>query len=293
MRRILLLLLLGAICGLAVFWIVTIPRHADPEELAGVVPDLARGEYVYTAAGCASCHAGEDGKATALEGGMEFASPFGTFHAPNISPSNQGIAGWSALDLASAMMHGTSPEGKHYYPAFPYASYARMDPADVVHLHSYLMTLPASDKADVPHDVGFPFNIRRTLGGWKMLFLRDDWVVADPNLTEQEHAGRYLTEALGHCAECHTPRNALGGVIKSRWLAGAPDPAGQGRIPNITPHALDWSAQDIAYYLESGFTPDFDSVGGHMAHVVDNFAKLSPEDRDAVAAYLKRVPPVE
>jgi mono/diheme cytochrome c family protein len=284
------------ILGAAVAWVLTEPRHADFEEITSLTPDLARGEYVYTVGGCASCHAGTDGKAEALTGGMAFQTTFGIFYAPNISsdPDN-GIGTWSALNLADAVLHGTSPQGEHYYPAFPYTSYAKMTPADVVSLHAYLMTLPAATVPSKAHDVGFPFNIRRTLGGWKLLFGSsvNDWVVTDPNMTPEDVQGRYLVEALGHCGACHTPRTALGGMDRSKWLGGAPNPSGKGKIPNITPGTLTWSTEDIAYYLESGFTPDFDAVGGHMAHVVDNFAKLDTADRMAVANYLKRVSPVE
>jgi mono/diheme cytochrome c family protein len=153
-----------------------------------------------------------------------------------------------------------------------------------------MMTLPPSDVPSAPHEIGFPFNIRASLGGWKLLFAGAGWAVDPPDLTEAEQRGRYLAEALGHCAECHTPRNALGGLDRARWLAGAPDPSGQGRVPGITPSQLDWSELDIVAYLTTGFTPDFDSVGGHMAHVVANFARLPESDRAAVAAYLKRVP---
>ena len=133
------------------------------------------------------------------------------------------------------------------------------------------------------------------MGGLKRLFLSDDWAVPG-NLTPTEDRGRYIAEALAHCGECHTPRNALGGMDKSRWLAGAPDPSdptGRARIPNITPAKLTWSQADIVAYLTTGFTPEFDSVGGHMAHVVENFGKLPKEDAEAVAAYLKRVAPVQ
>lgn len=282
--------------GAAVAWVLTEPHQADPDEIASLTPDVDRGAYIYTAAGCASCHAGSDGNGISLTGGMAFETSFGTFYAPNISPDvEHGIGAWSAFDLATAMLHGTSPEGQHYYPAFPYVSYAKIDPADVVSLHSYLMTLPASSTPSKPHNVGFPFNTRRLLGGWKLLFgsSADNWVVTDPNMTEEDLKGRYLVEALAHCGECHTPRNALGAMDTSKWLGGAPNPSGNGKIPNITPGVLTWTTPDIAYYLESGFTPEFDSVGGHMAHVVDNFAKLDAEDRNAVASYLKRVSPVQ
>jgi len=193
------------------------------------------------------------------------------------------------VDLANALLEGVSPEGQHYYPAFPYTSYGRMTDGDLVSLFSYLETLPASDIPSLPHEVGFPFNIRRSLGGWKRLFANKDWIAADTE-DEQLELGRYLVEALGHCGECHTPRNGLGGAQRSAWLTGAPNPSGKGKIPDISPHGLDWSASDIAYYLKEGFTPDFDSVGGSMAAVVENFALLGDADREAVAAYLKAFP---
>ena len=156
----------------------------------------------------------------------------------------------------------------------------------------FLGTLPASERANEAHQVGFPFNQRILLGGWKLLFARGGWVI-DGDLTPEETRGRYLVEGLGHCSECHTPRNALGGRQTARWLAGGPNPEGQGKIPNITPAHLEWSADEVAEYLKSGFTPDFDSVGGSMGDVVDNISHLPDSDRAAIAAYLAKVPPVE
>jgi mono/diheme cytochrome c family protein len=224
-----------------------------------------------------------------LVGGQRFPSDFGTFVAPNISPSAAGIGGWSVADLGNALMRGVSPEGAHYYPALPYTSYAKMQPQDVADIHAYMQTLPPSDVESLPHDIGFPFNIRRSIGGWKLLFLNDDWVLQG-DLTAEETRGREIVEALAHCAECHTPRNALGGMDLSRWMAGAPNSSGAGNIPNITPAKLTWSNGEIVSYLTSGFTPDYDSVGGHMVHVVENMAKLPDSDRAAVAAYLKKLP---
>ena len=143
-----------------------------------------------------------------------------------------------------------------------------------------------------PHRVGFPFNIRLSLGGWKLLYLRHDWVLGG-TLTPAEDRGRYLVEGLSHCGECHTPRTALGGMDRSRWLAGGPIPAAKGNFPNITPGKLTWSQKDIVEYLTTGFTPAFDSAGGHMALVVENMAKLPATDREAIAAYLKLVPAVK
>lgn len=284
------------VAGLAAFVLLTQPRRLPEDALAGLTGDPARGSRVFYAGGCASCHAAADATGEAklvLAGGQSFPSPFGTFIAPNISPDPQnGIGGWSALDLANAMTRGVSPEGAHYYPVFPYASYIHADLQDIADLHAFLMTLPPDATPSPPHQVGFPFNIRRTLGGWKALFLTDDWVV-NGDLTDVQARGRYLVEGLGHCAECHTPRNALGGLERDRWLAGGPVPGGKGNFPNITPAKLKWSEADVIEYLTSGFTPDFDSAGGHMALVVENTAHLPPEDRAAIAAYLQIVPPVE
>jgi mono/diheme cytochrome c family protein len=297
MRRILWVMAALAVAGLGVFWVITRADTLPQDALAGLTPDPVHGEQVFWAGGCASCHA--DLTATGdtkllLGGGQKFPSPFGTFLAPNISPDPEnGIGGWSALDLANAMTRGVSPEGSHYFPAFPYPSYIRADLQDVVDLHAFLQTVPAVATPSLPHEVGFPFNIRRSLGGWKFLFLNDDWVVSG-ELTAEEERGRYLAEALGHCGECHTPRNALGGPDRGRWLAGGPVPgSATGRFPNITPAKLTWSADDIAAYLETGFTPDFNSVGGHMALVVENTAQLPASDRQALAAYLKKVPSAE
>ncbi|AXT28951.1 diacylglycerol kinase (plasmid) [Ruegeria sp. AD91A] len=274
------------------------PKRVDQTLLDGVTPDHERGEVVFYAAGCASCHsapsaAGEE--LLELAGGRRFETEFGTFIAPNISSDPvAGIGSWSALDLANALFHGTGPEGQHYFPAFPYTSYSNMTAEDVASLHAFLATLPAVATESFPHEVGFPFNIRRGLGGWKLLYLEPGWVV-EGDLTDQQIQGRYLVEALGHCAECHTPRNGLGGLKRDLWLAGAPNPGGKGRIPGLTADQLDWSEADIAEYLKSGFTPDYDSAGGEMVEVIENTSRLSDNERFAIAAYLKAVPvpPIE
>jgi mono/diheme cytochrome c family protein len=281
-----------ALLGGGAFWALTIPKTVSEESLAGLSSSPEAGEIVFHASGCASCHAASEASGEAkliLSGGQAFPSPFGTFIAPNISQDpTHGIGGWSVSDLASAVIKGTSPKGQHYFPAFPYASYSRMSVQDAADLHAYLETLPADATPSQPHDIGFPFNIRRSLGVWKALFVSEDWVMeaASPELER----GRYLVEALGHCAECHTPRNALGGLDTANWMAGAPDPSGKGRIPAITPAVLGWNAADIAEYLKSGFTPEFDTAGGHMVAVIENTARLSDEDRAAIAAYLLALP---
>ncbi|MBT8057254.1 MAG: cytochrome c [Gammaproteobacteria bacterium] len=281
------ILLLIAVAFVAAFWFVTRPQSLAQADLATGVPDLDNGAVVFHAGGCAACH-GED-----LAGGLEMTTPFGTFNVPNISPDpDTGIGAWSELDFANAMLLGVSPEGKHYYPAFPYPSYTRMDMHDLHDLKAYLDRREPLAKEAPGHDLSFPFNIRRGIGFWKQRYVTAAPIVADEQLPPNALRGRYLAEALGHCGECHTPRDRFGGPDYRRWLAGGPNPDGEGRVPNITPHEsglAGWSENDIAYYLESGFTPEFDTVGGSMVKVQENFARLSDQDRQAVAAYLKAV----
>ncbi len=284
-----------ALAGAAVYW-MTLPEKSDPAGLAGIKPDAERGRQVFLQGGCASCHSAPDATRETrfvLAGGRRFESPFGSFVAPNISPHpDAGIGQWQALDLVNAMQHGTSPAGTHYYPVFPYTSYQNATPDDIVSLFAYLQTLPADPTPSQPHEVSFPFNIRQGLGLWKLAFQRPGWVLANPPSPQAER-GRYLVEALGHCAECHTPRNFLGALDRSRWLAGAPNPVGTGRIPNITPARMNWSELDLMTYFKQGFTPDFDTVGGSMAEVVENLSELPDDDLRAIIAYLRAIPAIE
>ena len=282
-----------AVAAAAVGVFVTRATPIDSSPLAGRDSDPAKGETVFIASGCASCHAAPDAEGDAkliLAGGQRFPSDFGTFIAPNISPDPEaGIGAWTLGDFASAVKKGVSPDGQHYYPAFPYGAYLHMDDQDVVDLWAYWQTLPRDATPSQPHEVGFPFNIRRSVGVWKLLYLKDDWAVQIADTPELER-GQYLVEALAHCGECHTPRDALGGMNRANWLGGAPNPTGRGMIPSLRPADLTWGPTEIVYYLETGFTPDFDSAGGHMVAVIENFAKLPASDREAVAAYLKVLP---
>jgi mono/diheme cytochrome c family protein len=295
LRRLLLAMILGIVVAFAVFWIVTVPSTIPANALASHTPNVANGEVVFNAGGCSSCHATKDGPRTMLGGGLAIPSPFGTFHAPNISPHPvDGIGKWSEADFVTAMTKGTSPSGAHLYPAFPYTSYQHAKPEDVRDLFAYIKTLqPVSGNAP-PHDLRFPFNIRRLLGGWKFLFLDGKPFVPDPKQSAQWNRGAYLVNGFGHCAECHSPRNFLGGIVNAQRFAGGPDPEGEGWVPNITQKGLkDWSEADIAGMLKTGDLPDGDSVGGSMVRVVKNTSQLSDEDRAAMATYLKSLPPVD
>lgn len=297
-RTLLVLFALAAVVAVA-FYVLTMPRAIEVSALPTHSPDLANGKYMFTAGGCAECHAAPlkacDDRKTKnkelLAGGRCLKTPFGTFNVPNISPDKEtGIGAWSTLDFINAMKLGMAPEGEHLYPAFPYTSYQRMSFEDLSDLKAYLGSLPAV-KSEVPeHDLAFPFNIRRGLGLWQRLYVDGKSFVADPGASAAVNRGAYLVLAPGHCQECHSPRNIIGGIIADEAFAGARNPEGKGTVPNITPSSDGigvWSAQDIAYFLETGNTPDYDTVGGSMVAVQENMAKLKPEDRDAIAAYLK------
>ena len=304
MKKPLRFALVAAVLGAAGFLALTMPQRLPAAAIAAEGSGVAaRGERIFWAGGCASCHAAKGAKGDdrlKLGGGAPLVTPFGTFHAPNISPDRtSGIGGWILADFANAMQRGVSPDGRHYYPAFPYTSYIKMKPADVADLFAYLQTVPAVAGDAPENQLPFPLNIRRGIGLWKLAYLGD----AGPALplpasaTPEQRAGQYLVEGPGHCAQCHTPRTlgGAGGLDTSRWLAGAPDAEGEGKVPNITPHKDgigSWSAGEIADYLETGFTPDYDSVGGSMVDVQRNMAQLTKADRAAIAAYLKAVPAV-
>ncbi|MEH6689985.1 MAG: cytochrome c [Pseudorhizobium pelagicum] len=287
--------------GVAAAWFLTAPQPASADTWEGLgAPDLARGETLFWAGGCTGCHAvdGASGEAVkTLSGGLALTSPFGTFHVPNISSDPQaGIGAWSLAEFGNAMTRGVGRAGEHLYPSFPYTSYARMRPEDVNDLFAYLKTLPASGNVAPPHDLGFPYNMRITLGGWKLLFFSDAPRVELAAADEKLQRGQFLVEGPGHCGECHTPRNALGGLQADQWLAGGPNPEGEGRVPNITPGGDavgSWSEADLVSYFQTGFTPDFDTVGGSMVEVQRNLSHLPQEDLEAIAAYLKAVPAIQ
>jgi mono/diheme cytochrome c family protein len=294
LRRPLLAVLVAGAAAFALYWWLT----AQPPRWTATAyaPNVANGETIFYAGGCSSCHAVPDQPdRTRLGGGLAIRSPFGTFYAPNISPDPAfGIGRWSEADFVNAVTKGISPQATHYFPAFPYTSYAHTKIDDVRDLFAFLKTLPAVSGKVRDHDLPLPFNIRRNIGIWKLLFMDDHPFVADPAHSPQWNRGAYLTNGFGHCAECHSPRNLLGGIIASQRFAGGPDPEGEGFVSNITQKGLsDWSAKDISYFLETGQTPDGDSAGGSMVAVIRNTSKLSPQDRDAIADYLKSLPAVE
>lgn len=275
---------------------------AGPSALAAETPPadaVRRGEYVFNAAGCLGCHTDEKGGGAPLAGGRALETPFGTFFTPNITPDpTHGIGGWTDEQFIAAFREGEGPGGTHLFPAFPYASYTRMTDADLKDLRAYLMTRAPSPRENRPHELDPPFGWRFLLPVWQALYLEPGPVPADPSKPADWNRGRYLVEALGHCGECHTPRDWLGGMDRDRRFAGSAEGPEGDRIPNITPDRETgiggWSEGDIATFLDIGMTPDGDFAGSGMGEVIRNStSKLTPEDRRAIAVYLKSVPAVK
>jgi len=295
-RRIILLLIFAGAAAFAAYWWLSAPPARLALSGKPYTPNPANGETIFNAGGCASCHAvPNQPDRTRLGGGLAIPSPFGTFYAPNISSDpNDGIGRWSEVDFVNAVMRGVSPDGTHYFPAFPYTSYGHATMQDVRDLFAYLKTLPPVTGRVRDHDLPFPFNIRRNVGIWKRLFFDAALFIPDQSRSSSWNRGAYLVTGFGHCAECHSPRNFLGGIIISQRFAGGPNPEGEGWVPNITQKGIgDWSAKDIADFLENGVTPDGDSAGGSMVRVIKNTSQLKPADRAAIGDYVKSLPPVE
>lgn len=293
--RLLLVTAIIVLLGAAAAWFLTTPKipFARDDSRFQQAGDPARGELVFAAGDCASCHA-SPGQSDRLHlgGGLALSSPFGTFRPPNISPDPaDGIGTWNAADLANALIGGVSPDGRHYYPALPYPSYTGMALQDVNDLMAYLKTLPPVSGRAPPHTPNILFRIRRSIGFWKLLFFREGKPDYEPSVGGPGDRGAYLVEAVTHCAECHSKRNLLGAIKTSTRFAGARDPEGTGFIPNITPNRIGhWSETEIAEVLKSGNTPDHGRVGSSMADVVTNTAMLPQSDRDAIARYIKALP---
>jgi len=296
MRRLIWAVAVVLVIAVAVVLLIA-PRKLSASVLAaGYKPDLANGEVMFIAGNCSACHMTQ-GQADrhVLGGGLKLVSPFGTFHAPNISPDRaHGIGAWSELDFVNAMKRGVDDDGQHLYPAFPYASYSLMRVSDVRDLFAYLKTLPASPALSLPHELKFPFGFRPFVGVWKLLYFHPKDFQADPKKSAQWNRGAYLAEGPAHCSECHTPRNALGGLETDQLYAGAPNLEAKGRFAvNITPSKDgigDWSAQDIADLLKTGTDKCFNEPTG-MAGVFPSTEHLSDADLAAIGTYIHELPP--
>ena len=279
---------IAAVLALAVFILFAPPTISEDLEFSDEAEALARGEYLVSAGGCVNCHRGtENGEA--FSGGLGLESDFGTFYAPNISPDVEtGIGGWSAGEFARAMRHGRSPAGGFYFPSFPYRSYAGLTDEDLMAMGSWLMTL-APVRFEAPaHETSW-WLIRPAMAGWNLLagFFEP---AAEEFGNELVARGAYLARNLGHCGECHTPRNSLGIPLGDREFAGAE--LGEDTVEAIDAAALEeWTFDNFDLFLLIGLKPDGEFVGGDMNAVIEyNTSRLSEEDRDALAAFFTRHP---
>ena len=259
---------------------------------------IERGAYLTAASGCVTCHTDAKAKNPPFAGGGPMKTPFGTFYAPNITPHLEyGIGSWSEANFARALREGISPGGHHYFPAFPYTSYTNMTLEDARNIKAYLFSLVPVAQQNRAHDIKFPFGWRFAQTLWKLLFFKPGPLQIKTYYPPGQKRGTYLVRALVHCAECHTPRNLLGGMDWTRWLAGTPNGVQGDAAPNITPDEVTglgrWSAEELVEYLETGMKPDGDFAGASMAEIIDHStSKLSTGDRAAIAAYLRSVPAI-
>lgn len=255
--------------------------------------DAKKGEYVAKAAGCVGCHTDTVPGAVPYAGGRVIDTPFGKFYGPNITPHPvSGLGKWSEADFRRAMRLGERPDGAHYYPAFPYPSFTGMTERDIRDLWAYLRSLPPASRSNQAHDLRFPFSLRFTVTFWKWLFFTPQPFVPNPQAPAAVNRGAYLVGVLGHCAECHTPRNLLGGPKASRSLAGGKIP--EGRTANLTPKGLKkWNDRDLREFLRSGATPEGDVPADAMYEVIRNTtSQLTAEDLAALIAYLRALAPI-
>jgi len=290
------LIALAVIVLVAVAAWLLVPWRGAPPEIADS-GDPERGEYVLRLGGCVSCHTDEKNGGAFLAGGRALGSPFGTFHASNITPDPEtGIGGWSTGAFVRAVTEGVAPGGHAYFPAFPYTSYTNMTERDLVDLKAYLDTVEPVANAVPDHAVDFPFGFRPLLDGWQLLFFEDGTFQPAPDRSEAWNRGAYIVNGPGHCGECHTPRNALGARQGERFLAGTSDGPDGKPVPNITPHVDgigDWGKGDLVFAFQTSILPDGDVFGGAMAEVVkDGLSHLSREDLEAIAEYLLAVEPL-
>lgn len=252
---------------------------------------LRRGEYIFNLAGCEGCHTDKKNAGARLSGGRAFPTDFGTFYSPNItSDPDTGIGAWTLMDFTKALRHGRAPDGRNYFPAFPYPSYTHMTDQDLADLWAYLRVQPAVSRPNQAHDLRAPF-------GWRGLMTIWNWLYLDAGPRPEWPRGRYVAEALSHCQECHTPRNLLGARVDSMAYAGTARNVEGTTVPNITPDPETgigkWAKRELNMLFSSGMLPDGDFVGGVMAESVTHAtSKMTQDDRQALIDYLGMLPPI-
>ena len=255
--------------------------------------NVKNGEYVARIGGCVGCHTDTKAGSVPFAGGRALATPFGTFYGPNITPDKgTGLGSWTEADFQRAIRRGERRDGAHYFPAFPYPAFTGMSDRDLRDLWVYLRSLPAANRANRDHDLRFPFGMRFLVTFWKWLYFTPGLLVADAASPPLVNRGAYLVRALGHCGECHTPRNFLGGPKSDSAFAGAK--IAEGKVPNLTPTRLKkWSDSELKDYLKTGQAPNGDIAVEPMSEVVNTTtSKLAADDLTAVVAYLRSLRPL-
>jgi len=280
--------------GAVAFFFLTEPRPIDVAARPGREPDLANGRVLYDAGSCYTCHAPADPEAEEKRlpaGGKPFATPVGTFYPQNLTPDPAtGIGRWSEADFVNAMQRGISPEGRHYFPAFPYPAYRFMKVEDLLDLRGYLMSLEAVHSPTPEAAVPFVTLARRGVGLWNRLALDARTYAADPGRDDTWHRGRYLVVGVGHCGECHTPRNLLMIPDERRFLAGGSHPRGEGDVPSLrglVARERYKDAGDLTLAMQYGETFGYDKLSsGGMGAIQENLARLPEGDVRAMSEYL-------
>jgi len=257
---------------------------------------LKRGEYLLRVSGCSHCHTAEGGDP--LAGGRALETPFGTFYTPNITThKTAGIGAWTNDEFRRALHEGIAPDDSDYYPAFPYTSYTRMSSEDVDALYAYIQSLPESNLVNRDHELAWYVSWRIAAWAWKWLFFGAGELQQNHDQSAQWNRGAYIAQALGHCGECHTPRNIFGELRADQAYAGnVLEPDGE-KVPNITPHEGtgigNWSRTELTEFLKFGELPDGEYAAGSMDQVIQGLQKLTPEDRDALIEYLRNLSPID
>jgi mono/diheme cytochrome c family protein len=271
---------------------------ARAADRAGASTAERRGEYVFRLSGGCSCHTDIKNKGAFLSGGRAIQTPFGTFYGANITrDADTGLGAWGEADFIRAMTQGVRKDGEHLFPAFPYTSFTRMTERDLKDLWAYLSTVPPVRNVNRQHKLFPLFGMRFSVGAWKAMYFIEGPFRPDPAQSPKINRGAYIVQALGHCAECHTPRNLAGAPKPELAFAGSADgPEGQ-LAPNITPDPStgigSWSARDIAFFLKTGSRPDGDVAGGAMGEMIEaGYGNVTDADLDAIAAYLKSLKPI-
>jgi mono/diheme cytochrome c family protein len=264
---------------------------AVPQKLSVTTGDPNRGAYLARASGCIACHTNVTGGGKPLAGGPPLKTKFGTFYAPNLTTDKEtGIGDWTIEQFAAAVRNGVSPDGRPYYPAFPYLFYSKLSDQDIADLWTAFQTVPPVQQASNPQELTFPFNLRFGLKLWRAAFQGNEPFTPRPDKDEAWNRGAFLVRGPAHCGACHTPRNLAGARDAEFALHGAPEMPDGGKSPPITSSALKkrgWTEEALAFALRSGVMPDGDVFGGTMGEVVrDGTSFLSDGDLKAIATYL-------